>query len=273
MTLRVSIVTYHTAKDELAACLDSVLACEAVDKVDIIDNGNESRLLEFCRVCYPLRVEYTANENRGYGSGHNVSLRRSLADGVDYHLVLNSDVYFSPGTLEKCLDFMEANKSVGQLIPHTIFPDGSFQPVCHRIPSPLDLLMHRFVPKSFMKRWRDHYEMRDCDLTKPLNVPYHHGCFMLFRVSALYETGLFDERYFMYPEDIDMTRRVHELYDTVYFPGATIVHAHRAASRGNLRMLRIHAVNMLRYFYKWGFFFDKRRRKANRNLRRRLGLE
>lgn len=270
MTMRVSIVTYHTAEAELAACLDSVLACDAVDRVDIIDNGNEARLSDFCRGCYPRRVEYVANENRGYGAGHNVSLRRSLADSIDYHLVLNSDVYFPSGTLEKCLDFMEKNKSIGQLIPRTVFPDGSFQPVCHRIPTPLDLLMHRFAPKSFMKRWRDHYEMRDCDLTKPLNVPYHHGCFMLFRVSALRDTGLFDERFFMYPEDIDMTRRVHERYETVYYPGASIVHAHRAESRVNFKLLRIHAVNMLRYFCKWGFFLDKKRRNINKALNIRL---
>lgn len=273
MTLNVSIVTYHTAEDELAACLDSILACGAVRRVDIVDNGSERRLSDFCLKRYPDRVEYIANENKGYGAGHNVSLRRSIDDGVDYHLVINSDVYFPHNTLEKCLGFMELNQQAGQLIPHTVFPDGSFQPVCHRIPTPLDLLMHRFVPKSLMKQWRDHYEMRDCDLSEPLNVPYHHGCFMLFRMAALRQVGLFDERYFMYPEDIDMTRRVHERYETIYYPEVTIVHAHRAESRVNFRMLRIHAVNMLLYFFKWGFFFDKKRRKANGDLRRRLNLK
>jgi len=199
-----------------------------------------------------------------------MSLRRSITGGADYHLVLNSDVYFASGTLEKCLDFMESNRTVGQLIPHTVFPDGSFQPVCHRIPSPLDLLMHRFLPKSLMKRWRDRYEMRCYDLSSPLNAPYHHGCFMLFRISALREVGLFDERYFMYPEDIDLTRRMHERYETIYYPEVTIVHAHRAESCVNYRMLRIHAVNMLKYFFKWGFLFDPKRRRFNREFQSRL---
>lgn len=269
--LNVSIVTYHTDTAELKACLDSLLACDAVQRIDIVDNGNEQRLARFCSESYPDRVEYIANNNVGYGAAHNISLRRSLDSEIDYHLVINSDVYFDPGTLEKCLEYIDAHPSVGQLIPHTIFPDGRFQPVCHRIPSPLDLIMHRFMPKSLFRRWRDGYEMLDCDLTKPLNVPYHHGCFMLFRLDALREVGLFDERFFMYPEDIDITRRVHQRYETIYFPGATIVHAHRAESRTNFKLLRIHAFNMLRYFCKWGFFFDKTRRNANRDLRRRLG--
>lgn len=269
--LNVSIVTYRTDIAELKACLDSLLACDAVRRVDIVDNGNEQRLARFCHDCYSDKVVYIPNENLGYGAAHNISLRRSLDSDVDYHLVINSDVYFKSGTLEKCLEYIDAHSSVGQLIPHTTFPDGRFQPVCHRIPSPLDLIMHRFMPKSPFRRWRDHYEMRDCDLTKPINVPYHHGCFMLFRLDALREVGLFDERFFMYPEDIDITRRVHQRYETIYFPGATIVHAHRAESRTNFKLLRIHAFNMLRYFCKWGFFCDKNRRKANRDLRRRLG--
>lgn len=270
MTLNVSIVTYHTDEGELSACLDSLLRCDGVRRVDVVDNGSEDRMREFCQRNYPDRVVYTANENRGYGAGHNISMKKSIAENADYHLVINSDVYFASGEIEKCLGYMEANPGVGQLIPSVTFPDGSYQPVCHRVPSPVDLLIHRFVPASLTKKWRDKYEMRCYDLSKPLNVPYHHGCFMLFRVSALREVGLFDERYFMYPEDVDLSRRMHERYQTIYFPGATIVHAHRAESRTNYRMLWIHAVNMLRYFKKWGFFFDKKRRKANGDLSRRL---
>lgn len=96
---------------------------------------------------------------------------------------------------------------------------------------------------------------------------------MLLRVSALREIGLFDERFFMYPEDIDFTRRMHEKYKTIYFPGASIIHDHRAASRKNSRMLKIHAENMLRYFRKWGFFFDRNRRVTNLAFRKELSRE
>ncbi len=269
--INVSIVTYHTSEDELSACLDSILASAEVSRIDIIDNGSEPRLKDFCETNYPGgRVTYTASANNGYGAGHNISISKSLNEATAYHLVMNSDVYFEPGTLETCVKYMDSHPDVGQLIPRVTFPDGSYQPVCHPLPTPFDLLIHRFAPRKLSAKFRQRYEMRCYDMSRPLNVPYHHGCFMLLRVTALKDVGLFDERFFMYPEDIDLTRRVHRRYKTIYYPGATIVHAHRAESRVNMRMLRIHAVNMLRYFAKWGFIFDKERRRFNRQLRQEL---
>lgn len=92
------------------------------------------------------------------------------------------------------------------------------------------------------------------------------GCFMFMRVSALKKVGLFDESIFMYTEDIDMTRRIHRFYKTIYYPLVTIVHAHRAASYTNNKMLRIHIKSAIRYFNKWGWFFDRERRIWNRQL-------
>ena len=89
---------------------------------------------------------------------------------------------------------------------------------------------------------------------------------MFFRISALQDIGLFDERFFMYGEDIDLSRRMHLQYRTMYYPGASIVHLHEAASYKNRRMLLIHIRNIIRYFNKWGWFFDAQRRKINRRL-------
>ncbi len=268
--VNVSIVTYHTAEDELHACLRSFIDNKNVGRIDIIDNGSEERLAEFFQRNYPERVNYIPNNNTGYGAAHNIAMRLSIAEDADYHLVLNSDVYFEPSALDRCIAYMDANPSVGQLIPAVTFPDGSYQPVCHPLPSPWDLIAHRFIPRSLNRKARDRYEMRCYDLSKPLNVPYHHGCFLLMRCAALSEVGLFDERFFMYPEDIDITRRIHASFETIYYPEATIVHAHRAESRTNYRLLWIHIVNMLRYFAKWGFFIDPERRRINRALRSRL---
>ena len=89
---------------------------------------------------------------------------------------------------------------------------------------------------------------------------------MLLRTEALLKSGLFDERFFMYPEDIDLTRRIHRDFLTLYYPSETIVHAHRQASYHSLRMLWIHATNMIRYFNKWGWLFDSERRLFNNLL-------
>ena len=89
---------------------------------------------------------------------------------------------------------------------------------------------------------------------------------MLFRIDALKEVGLFDERFFMYPEDIDITRRIHAKWKTLFWPEVSIIHEHQAASRHNIKMLMIHLYNMIKYFNKWGWFFDPLRKKFNQRL-------
>ena len=93
---------------------------------------------------------------------------------------------------------------------------------------------------------------------------------MLFRVSALSRIGLFDERFFMYPEDIDISRRIVANFDTQFVPDATVTHLHAAESKRNFRMFLIHVWNMILYFNKWGWFIDKERQALNLSCIRQL---
>lgn len=106
-----------------------------------------------------------------------------------------------------------------------------------------------------------------------MNIPYHQGSFMFFRLDCFKKVGLFDERFFMYPEDIDITRRMHKYYRTMFIPDVTIVHAHRAASYKNKKMLKIHMTNMIKYFNKWGWIYDKERSDWNKQLLKELGYK
>ena len=87
---------------------------------------------------------------------------------------------------------------------------------------------------------------------------------MVFRSTVFSDVGLFDERFFMYPEDIDITRRVHRKYATVFYPYEKVIHDHGRASYKSVRMLFIHIRNMVKYFNKWGWFFDNERRRMNK---------
>jgi len=272
-TIDVSIVTFNTPESELRKCLDCLIDSKTVGTIHIIDNSSRPYIAEICSD-YANRIgslngkeiSYTPHPNTGYGAAHNVALRRSIDRGIPYHLVINSDVYFSPGTLEACLNYMDTHPATAQLIPHTIYPDGSEQYVIHPLPTPLDMAMRAFIPEKLFKTRRRRYTLADRNPNMIVNAPYHHGCFMLLRTDALRDSGLFDERFFMYPEDIDLTRRIHRHHLTEYFPGATIIHDHRAESKKSGRMMKIHIINMLKYFRKWGFFFDKERRQFNRRL-------
>ena len=261
--LTVSIVTYHTSHEELAGCLSS-LDSPCVKAIYVVDNASEETMRSFC-LNYP-KVVYIPSENKGYGAGHNVAIRRIMADNVAYHLVVNSDIKFDPGMLPRMIDLMERHPGVGQLHPRVINPDGSMQWTVRRLPTPIDLIGRRFLPQSWTRRRNDRYLLKHLDHNRPMNIPYHQGSFMLLRTDALRRTGLFDERFFMYPEDIDLTRRIHRSYVTLYWPHEQIVHDHRAESYAGGRMLRIHMANMIRYFFKWGWIADKERRRENRKL-------
>lgn len=211
-------------------------------------------------------VIYIPSDNGGYGAGHNKALRRSLDSGCGYHLVLNSDVEFSPDILNRAVAYMDAHHEVALVHPRLTYPDGREQYTARMLPTPLDVFARRFLP-GFLFRARDRrYTLAFVDRAETVNVPYVQGSFMLMRCRALEETGLFDTRFFMYPEDIDLTRRLHARYKTLYWPEIAAVHKHKASSYGNLKMLRVHIVNMIRYFNKWGWFFDGDRHRVNRAL-------
>ena len=101
-------------------------------------------------------------------------------------------------------------------------------------------------------------------------VPYLSGCFMLLRQSILHEVGGFDERFFMYGEDIDLSRRMAQKSDNMFFPDVSVTHAYGAASYKSLKMLYIHAMNVSRYFNKWGWLADRERDAMNRSTLRQF---
>ena len=76
--------------------------------------------------------------------------------------------------------------------------------------------------------------------------------------------------FFMYLEDIDITRRMHTEFRTVFYPGATVVHDHARQSYKSMRALWVHLYNLVRYFNKWGWIFDPQRSKVNWDTLKRL---
>lgn len=259
-----SIVTYNTSDTDLRKVLDCV--CQSiVTIVYIVDNSPTDRLKFFEE--FSPKIKYIfGHGNIGYGSGHNIAIRKAMNSASEYHIVINPDVYFEQGTLEKLVTYMNAHEDVGQVMPKVIYPDGQLQYLCKMIPTPIDLIFKRFIPLRFMKTRLEKFQLRFTNYNQLMNVPYLSGCFMFLRIAALNKVGLFDERFFMYPEDIDMTRRMHHCYKTMFYPEITIVHDHAAASYRDKRMLKIHIVNMIKYFNKWGWLFDTERRKVNREL-------
>jgi GT2 family glycosyltransferase len=257
-----SIVLYNSNRDEL----NKVIKSYAPDKnrlLYLIDNSPIQTDVTSLLIGHKYIYYYFTGKNKGYGAGHNVAIRMALSNGAEYHVILNPDLEFEPCIIEQIAEFMDSDGSIAQVMPKILNPKGEIQYLCKLLPTPVDLFFKRFLPEKYTKKSLMQYQLKFADYSRQMNVPYLSGCFMFFRTAAFGAVGLFDERFFMYPEDIDITRRMYKVYKTLYYPEVSIVHAHKADSYASKRMLLIHIINIIKYFNKWGWFFDRDRKIIN----------
>jgi len=260
--INVSVVLYNTPYVEVDRLVATLRKSDVVNHIYLIDNS-AIKNPAFSK----LSATYIENtKNIGYGAAHNIALKQSIEQNTAYHLVVNADIIFDEKILVTILEFMNINTDIGHLMPKIFYPNGQIQYLCKLIPTPFDLIYRRYLPVGWTKKRTDRFELRNSGYNQIMEVPYLSGCFMFLRVESLKAVGIFDEQFFMYPEDIDLTRRIHQKYRTVFYPEVSVVHAHAQSSYKNIRMLWIHTVNMIRYFNKWGWFFDKERVKINKRI-------
>lgn len=267
-----SIVTFKNNKDTLRKTIDSFQKNDLHTLLYVIDNSPTEELKD---VCAGKNSEYIFNHaNIGFGAGHNIALRKT-AGKSRYSLIINPDVYFDQGTLEKMFRFMDQNRDIGLAMPKDLYPDGSLQYLCRLLPDPFDMVIRKVPRKAsdllFSAR-KMRYELKSADYSRPMDVPYLSGCFMFAKTDIFEKIGLFDERFFMYFEDVDLSRRVHRLYRTVYYPEAVIYHGYARGSYKDRDLLSHHLRSGIRYFNKWGWFFDRERKDVNDRTLKNLGL-
>lgn len=260
--IAISVVVYQTEPEELATLLNSLVYPKPT-LVTVVDNSPTPALRATVE---QAGAQYLfLDRNVGFGAGHNIALRRSL-DLARYHAVVNPDVVLEPTTLSTLVAFMDEHPEIGQAMPAVLYPDGREQRLAKRLPSPADLFLRRFLGwmGSLAKAHSERYELRDLDLSVPRLVPCLSGCFMFIRSSVLKQVGFFDERYFMYMEDVDFCRRVGAVSLTAICPSARIQHGYSKGSYKNNRLMLLHMSSAVRYFFKWGWFLDPARREQNR---------
>ncbi|MDE6008295.1 MAG: glycosyltransferase family 2 protein [Muribaculaceae bacterium] len=253
-----SIVTYHTKPNDLKRLLKCLLK-SPISCVYIIDHSENENLKEI--VSEYEKIEYIHNDNRGYGAGHNIGITKGLESGAIYHLVLNPDVYWTENVIEQLYQYMDKNPECGAIMPKILYPDGREQRLCKHLPTPLDLIVRRFIPVKSIKAYVNRkYEFPSSNDDRIMEIPVLSGCFMFFRCSTLLKTGLFDERFFLYGEDVDLSRRVGKIAYMIFFPHVHIFHEYAKSSYSDNKMRNIHIMSMIKYFNKWGWYFDKDRR-------------
>jgi len=247
-TCTASLVVYENSSAMLAELLQSL---PGFLPVVVVDNSPTVELEQFFAGFSQVTYRFSGC-NLGYGKGHNLGI--ALSPPSDFHLIMNPDVVVRPGALEQMLRCMDNDSRIGVLCPQVCNPDGSLQFLNRRYPTVLDLFLRRFVPHGAFTERRAWHEMRDIGYDAACDVESVSGAFMLCRRTLLEKLGGFDPRYFMYFEDVDLSRECHRAgYRTVYCPDAVVVHQWARASYRNLRLTVVHIINMIRYFNKWGW--------------------
>jgi GT2 family glycosyltransferase len=267
MKVLVSLVTYNHTPFELEQVIQQLSYSEDVVEIMLIDNSETKKLNSLSS--YP-KVNYNfVGSNLGYGKAHNIGINKSVANKVPYHLVINPDILLDTKVIHELVTFMDKNTNIGLVMPRINYRDGSLQYLCKKLPTPFDLIGRRFIPDSLKKIFQstfNSYELKDRDYNQQMDVPNLSGCFMFMRTSVLTKIGGFDERYFMYLEDTDLSRRIGEVSRTVYYPNVSVIHGYAKDSYKSLKLLKYHINSAFAYFNKWGWFFDSYRTQKNKQI-------
>ena len=252
-----SIVLYKHSYEELKDTLDCLIKNQYIKKIYLIDNDASTWANTFIH----KKIVYIKSPgNVGFGTAHNIAIKK-FASLYQYFLICNPDIYFDQEQFNNFFEFALNNKA-GLYLPKILFPNGSNQYGARLIPSIFNLFARRFSPR-LAEHLDNTYLLKKYKINQPYFAPYLSGCFMLFDVKALISLNGFDEQFFMYMEDIDLSRRCADKFNNIYYPEAFILHKHEQGSYKNKLLLKAHIRSAFQYFNKWGWFFDSNRQRLN----------
>ena len=234
-----SIVIYNEKRETLQRVIENFLSLPFTKELVIIDNSPLDTLTSLCHK-YEHLIYIFSGENLGFGKAHNLGFS-NLTLKSDVHMIINPDTYFLAHEMLAYLTWMAEEKEVALSTPKVCNPDGSTQNVVRNIPTPLSLIKRKFNP---------HYDELSVRENTVEEIPFAHGCFMVFQTEVFEKMGGFDERYFMYMEDIDIWIRAKQYGKTVINTHSKIYHEHRKGSSKSLKLLCFHLSSAYKFFMK-----------------------
>lgn len=258
MDLSIVILNYNGSQ-WLKKLMPSLKSCW-LDKtiyqleVVVVDNASTDDSLDYLSSLDYIRI-LRSDRNRGFAGGNNLALS-SLQSR--YVLLLNSDTELMKdhSDADNLIRYMDSDPQAAVVTPCLVLDSGNIDPACHRgEPTPWASLsyllgLERLFPKSkcfaqYHQGWKNHNEIHTIDSCS--------GAAMLVRTSSILTTGLLDERFFMYAEDLDWCRRFRENnFRVVFYPGVRILHhKYKSGFEGsNPAVKRCFYETMLQYFDK-----------------------
>jgi len=247
-----SIVLYRENIDELAKTINSFLNTPLEKKLFLIDNNSNSQFKD--KFIHEDIVYISVGKNIGFGAGHNLILNK-IKGLSNFHLILNPDVIFEPNVIPNLIRKLNRHEIVSMIAPKVLFPNKKHQYSCRRYPNVAELMARRFsflepIFKNFIRKGI----YSDKELQNSFFADYITGCFHLYKTEDFIELNGFDERYFLYMEDVDICKKIEKINkQKMYYPKEEITHVLKQGSSKNLKLFFIHTSSAIKYFLKWGF--------------------
>jgi N-acetylglucosaminyl-diphospho-decaprenol L-rhamnosyltransferase len=217
--LVVAIVN-HSNREDTLACLRSLegdSGRRVSVQVVVLDNASDDGSVEAIRAAHPGVEVIAQNVRRGFGANQNAIIQ---ATSSRYVLALNNDTLVERGALDTLVGYLDEHPGVGAAGPRVVGPDGQAQLSAWAFPTVWNAAVHVLAGSRPAG-------------PAPVEVGYVSGCALLLRRTVLSEVGGFDEDYFMYAEEKDLCRRIHDAGFTVELvPSATVVHLEARSSAG-----------------------------------------
>jgi GT2 family glycosyltransferase len=258
--ISVSIVIFDLDEPMLTNCLrsleDAIEFCTEGGNISrplvtIVDNGGNGASLNTFK---NENIRVLANvSNVGYGSAHNQVIEKSTAE---FHLIINADVIVDRHYISRTVQLMETNLDVVLVAPKGKMPNGGNAYLCKRQPSLLVLLIRgiggKWLSSVFWKRIAE-YECHDLIGAKPFDVELISGCCMFARTQALKDIGCFDEDFFLYFEDFDLSKRMQKAGRVVCLPSSKIIHYGGNSSKKGPHHIKLFIQSAFLFFQKHGW--------------------
>ena len=243
-------VCYHS-KDEIGPTLQSLKNSDMQGDFYVVDNASQDGSGQWVKDNAPWVKVIESSENKGFGAGNNLVIPYLKSK---YHVLVNPDVTFEKDLMGRMADYMESHPETVILTPKVLNQDGTEQFLPKKDISIHYLLGGRLEKfGGIFKKWRSEYTLRDEKITQPRPVEFATGCFLMIRTEAFKQLGGFDERFFLYQEESDLSRRARQLGEITYHPDFTVTHAwareNTKTLKGNCRQIH----SMFKYFHKWGW--------------------
>ncbi len=237
-----SIVTYNDCARVRNACSSITDNTKRYPlKLYIIDNASSDGTLESLS---DFDADIIKNQsNLGFGAAHNKVLDKEMGK---YHFVVNPDIVLSSDVISDMVDFFEAHPDVVMACPKILNFDGTEQKLPKSRPTFKRLYLGRLSDKT-----RSEYIWAERELKAPCDIDFCTGCFFCIRSDVFKSLGGFDQRFFMYLEDADLTLRAKKFGRVVINPQISVTHIWERESAKSVKYLFIHILSSLKFLWKW----------------------